>query len=143
ALSDCQIKPDNYWHRLAQLDCALRLTAQNARNIRPAFDARFGDLPDDKRQRLFNLLLIQAYHGGAARVQALLEDETLSRPAAYFAQHQERFTAGDIAFGMVFHNLGRDRLGLASLYYVADVQLASNALCKTARLSKTDFCEWK
>lgn len=143
ALSDCQIKPDNYWHRLAQLDCALRLTAQNARNIRPAFDARFGNLPDDKRKRLFNLLLIQAYHGGAARVQALLEDETLSRPAAYFAQHQERFTAGDIAFGMVFHNLGRDRLGLASLYYVADVQLASNALCKTARLSKTDFCEWK
>lgn len=130
ALSDCEIRPDNVWHRLAQIDCALRLTAQNARNLRPAFEARFGDLPEDKQEALFHLLLIQAYHGGAGRVTALLEDPELSRPAAYFAEHADRFSAGDIAFGMVFHNLGRDRLGLASLYYVADVELASEALCR-------------
>ena len=51
-----------------------------------------------------------------------------------------RFSAGDIAFGMIFHNLGRDRLGLASLYYVADVQVASDALCRTDTLQDTDFC---
>lgn len=140
ALSDCQIKPRNYWHRLAQIDCALKLMDQNARNLRPAFDQRFGQLPETKRNQLFTLLLIQAYHGGAARVQALLEDEALSRPAAYFAEHQEKFTAGDIALGMVFHNLGRDHLGLASLYYVADVQQATEALCQTARLKTTEFC---
>lgn len=143
ALSDCRIKPKNYWHRLAQIDCALRLMNQNARNLAPDFDQRFGHLPDGKRQRLFTLLLIQAYHGGAARVQALLTDEQLAKPAAYFAQHHDRFSAGDIAFGMVFHNLGRDRLGLASLYYVADVELATEALCRTARLKTTDFCAWK
>lgn len=142
ALSDCGLRPENYWHRLAQIDCALRLTNQNARNLRPAFESRFGHLPADKQDRLFTLLLIQAYHGGAARVQSLLDDETLARPAAYFAEHQERFSAGDIAFGMVFHNLGRDRFGLASLYYVADVQLATEALCRTPRLKDTDFCQW-
>lgn len=142
ALSDCRIKPRNFWHRLAQIDCALKLMDQNARNLRPVFAQRFGHLPDDKRNRLFTLLLVQAYHGGAGRVQSLLDDEKLSQPAAYFAEHHKRFTAGDIAFGMIFHNLGRDRLGLASLYYVADVQLATEALCRSARLKPTDFCEW-
>lgn len=140
ALSDCRIKPQNYWHRLAQIDCALKLMNQNARNLRPVFEERFGELPEAKRHQLFTLMLVQAYHGGAARVQALLEDDTLSKPAAYFAAHQARFTAGDIAFGMVFHNLGRDHLGLASLYYVADVQQATEALCNTASLTNTDFC---
>ncbi|MEE3168691.1 MAG: transglycosylase SLT domain-containing protein [Pseudomonadota bacterium] len=142
ALADCQIAPDNYWHRLAQIDCALRLMNQNARNLQPVFNQRFGHLPEDKRNRLFTLLLIQAYHGGAGRVQALLEDPLLSKPADYFADNHERFSAGDIAFGLIFHNLGRDRLGLASLYYVADVQLATEALCRTARLKSTEFCEW-
>ncbi|WP_345789448.1 transglycosylase SLT domain-containing protein [Marinobacter panjinensis] len=141
ALSDCQIKPSNHWHRLAQIDCALRLMNQNARNLQEPFDRRFGELPADKRDQLFTLLLVQAYHGGAGRVEALLDDDTLSRPAAYFAREHENFSAGDIAFGMVFHNLGRDRFGLASLYYVADVQLATEALCSTARLGKTPFCE--
>ncbi|MBZ2169707.1 lytic transglycosylase domain-containing protein [Marinobacter sp. F4216] len=143
ALSDCQIRPKNYWHRLAQIDCALRLTNQNARNLRPAFNERFGHLPEQKRERLFNLLLIQAYHGGAGRVTSLLTDPQLGKPADYFATHHGRFSAGDIAFGMVFHNLGRDRLGLASLYYVADVELAMEALCKTPEITETDFCAWK
>tara|TARA_R110002096_G_scaffold24099_4_gene76150 strand:- start:5178 stop:6317 length:1140 start_codon:yes stop_codon:yes gene_type:complete len=143
ALKDCQIRPQNYWHRLAQIDCALRLMHQNARNLQPAFDKRFGHLPESKRNELFVLLLVQAYHGGAGRVQALLDDETLAKPAAYFAPNHERFTAGDIAFGMVFHNLGRDRLGLASLYYVADVQLATEALCRTPQLKPEEFCAWK
>lgn len=142
ALNDCGIKPRNHWHRLAQIDCALRLMHQNARNLQPAFSERFGHLPEDKRNELFVLLLIQAYHGGASRVQALLDDETLAKPAEYFASHQQRFTAGDIAFGMVFHNLGRDRLGLASLYYVADVQLAMEALCATTKLESGAFCPW-
>ncbi|WP_153045469.1 transglycosylase SLT domain-containing protein [Marinobacter salexigens] len=143
ALKDCEIKPQNYWHRLAQIDCALRLMQQNARNLEPAFDERFGHLPEDKRNELFVLLLIQAYHGGAGRVQALLDNEILAKPAKYFAANHERFTAGDIAFGMVFHNLGRDRLGLASLYYVADVQLATEALCRTPTLESEEFCAWK
>lgn len=142
-LGDCQIERDNFWHRLVQIDCALRLMDQNAGNLVPAFEQRFGHLPEDKRNRLFNLLLIQAYHGGVGRVQALLEDPVLSEPAQYFAENHERFTAGDIAFGLIFHNLGRDRLGLASLYYVADVQLATEVLCHTERLASTDFCEWK
>lgn len=140
ALNDCGIGPSNYWHRLAQLDCALKLMNQNARNLRPAFEQRFGQLPEDKKERLFTLLLIQAYHGGAGRVQSLLTSDELSAPADYFARHQERYSAGDIAFGMVYHNLGRDRLGLASLYYVADVQLATEALCRTQRLSTEAFC---
>ncbi len=143
ALKDCQIKPKNYWHRLAQIDCALRLMHQNARNLQPVFEQRFGHLPESKRDTLFVLMLVQAYHGGAGRVQALLDDETLAKPAKYFAANHERFTAGDIAFGMVFHNLGRDRLGLASLYYVADVQLATEALCRTAKLKSTEFCAQK
>lgn len=142
ALTDCRIRPRNYWNRLAQIDCALRLMNQNARNLRPAFEERFGHLPKSKQDELFVLLLIQAYHGGASRVQALLDDETLARPAIYFAAHHERFTAGDIAFGMVFHNLGRNRLGLASLYYVADVQLATETLCQTTKLQSAKLCAW-
>ncbi len=143
ALSDCEIAPGNFWHRLAQIDCALRLMNQNARNLAPVFQQRFGHLPDEKRDRLFTLLLIQAYHGGAGRVLALLDDPLLAQPAEYFSANHDRFTAGDIAFGLIFHNLGRDRFGLASLYYVADVQLATEALCRTAYLKPTEFCEWK
>lgn len=140
ALSDCRIEPGNYWHRLAQIDCALRLMDQNARNLRPAFDDRFGHLPREKQDRLFTLLLVQAYHGGASRVRALLEDDTLGGAAVYFAANHDNFSAGDIAFGMIFHNLGRDRFGLASLYYVADVQLATEALCNRPDLSASGFC---
>lgn len=141
ALTDCRIKPANYWHRLAQVDCALRLMQQNARNLEPAFMEQFGHLPAEKQDRLFTLLLVQAYHGGAGRVISLLEDGKLSKPAAYFAHEHENFSAGDILFGMIFHNLGRDRLGLASLYYVADVQLAVEALCATEKLAGESFCD--
>lgn len=143
ALKDCRIRPRNYWNRLAQFDCALRLMQQNAYNLKPVFNERFGHLPESKQDKLFLLLLVQAYHGGAGRVQALLDDEMLAKPAKYFATHHERYSAGDIAFGMVFHNLGRDRLGLASLYYVADVQLATEALCQTSTLKTGEFCAWK
>jgi hypothetical protein len=54
----------------------------------------------------------------------------MSGPARYFAVNAERFTAGDIALGMVFHNLGREQLGFASLYYVADVAVATRAVCE-------------
>jgi hypothetical protein len=141
ALNDCQIKPANHWHRLAQVDCALKLMQQNARNLQPAFTERFGQLPAEKRDQLFTLLLIQAYHGGVGRVISLLNDDQLSKPAAYFAREHENFSAGDILFGMIFHNLGRDRLGLASLYYVADVQLATEALCATDALATEPFCK--
>ena len=140
-LADCGVAPRNYWHRLAQLDCAIKLMSQNARILEPAIREHFPVLPEAKRQRLFTLLLIQAYHGGATRIRRLLEDEDLNGPARYFAEHHQRFSAGDMAFGMIFHNLGRDRLGLASLYYVADVELATRALCQENRLSDTPFCQ--
>ncbi|GGY60085.1 hypothetical protein GCM10007071_03140 [Marinobacter zhanjiangensis] len=127
-LSDCGVATRNHWHRLAQLDCAMKLMSQNARILEPAINEYFAALPTAKRQRLFTLLLIQAYHGGATRIRRLLDDEDLNGPARYFADNHERFSAGDIAFGMIFHNLGRDRLGLASLYYVADVELAAQAV---------------
>jgi hypothetical protein len=63
-------------------------------------------------------------------VRALLVDESLNAPARYFAAHHERFSAGDIALGMIFHNLGRNRLGFASLYYVTDVSIATQAVCE-------------
>ncbi|MFW5825246.1 MAG: transglycosylase SLT domain-containing protein [Marinobacter sp.] len=140
-LSDCGVAEHNHWHRLAQLDCAMKLMSQNARILEPAIEEHFASLPETKRQRLFTLLLIQAYHGGATRVQSLLEDDELNGPAKYFAEHHDRFTAGDIAFGMIFHNLGRNRLGLASLYYVADVELATRALCQQTDVAGTPFCE--
>jgi hypothetical protein len=141
ALNDCQIAPANHWHRLAQVDCALKLMQQNARNLQPVFTERFGHLPEEKRGRLFTLLLVQAYHGGVGRVISLLNDEQFSKPAAYFAREHQTFSAGDILFGMIFHNLGRDRLGLASLYYVADVQLATEALCAKDALKADPFCQ--
>ncbi|MFC4257443.1 transglycosylase SLT domain-containing protein [Marinobacter lacisalsi] len=130
-LSDCGVAPRNHWHRLAQLDCAIKLMSQNARILEPAINTYFAELPTAKRERLFTLLLIQAYHGGATRVRRLLDDDDLNGPAQYFAEYHERFSAGDIAFGMIFHNLGRDRLGLASLYYVADVELATQAIARS------------
>jgi hypothetical protein len=141
ALSDCRISPANHWHRLAQVDCALKLMQQNARNLEPAFIDKFGHLPAAKRDQLFSLLLVQAYHGGVGRVISLLEDEQLSQAAAYFAGEHQNFTAGDILFGMIFHNLGRNRLGLASLYYVADVQLATEAICASDLLPDDGFCQ--
>lgn len=140
ALDDCRIKPANHWHRLAQVDCALKLMHQNARNLQPAFEERFGHLPEAKRDRLFTLLLVQAYHGGVGRVISLLNDPQLAKPAVYFAEEHGNFSAGDILFGMIFHNLGRDRLGLASLYYVADVQLATEAICARDGLAAEPFC---
>jgi hypothetical protein len=68
-------------------------------------------------------------------VMAMMTDDDLNGPARYFAGNHERFSAADIALGMVFHNLGRDRLGFASLYYVTDVTLAADAVC--ARLGET------
>lgn len=138
ALDDCRLDRRFHLHRLAQIDCALYLLEQNHRNLEPAFRARFGHLPPDKADELYRLLMLQAYHSGVGRVIALLGDDTLGRPARYFAEHHARFSAGDIALGMVFHNLGRNRLGFASLYYVTDVTIAARAAC--ARLDDLPGC---
>ncbi|WLD58573.1 hypothetical protein NFC81_01970 [Salinispirillum sp. LH 10-3-1] len=129
ALSDCELAERFYFHRMAQIDCALRLLEQNHRNLYPTFDATFGHLPEDKADTLYSLLLIQAYHGGVRRIQRLMTDEALSGAAQYFVRHHERFTAEDIALGMVYHNLGRDQFGFASLYYVTDVSIAKEFAC--------------
>lgn len=138
ALDDCRLDERFHRHRLAQIDCALYLLEQNHRNLEPAFRARFGQLPADKADELYRLLMLQAYHSGVGRVIALLDDANLGRPARYFAEHHPRFSAGDIALGMVFHNLGRNRLGFASLYYVTDVSIAAQAAC--ARLDDLPGC---
>lgn len=130
ALNDCGLDNRFYFHRLAQIDCAIYLLEQNHRVLEPPFTAMFGHLPEEKTQALYQLLLMQAYHGGVGRVRDLLTDETLSGPARYFAEHPEAFTAGDIALAMVFHNLGRRGFGFASLYYVTDVSIAAAEVCR-------------
>ncbi|MDQ2075728.1 hypothetical protein [Marinimicrobium sp. ABcell2] len=129
ALNDCELDERFHFHRMAQIDCSLRLLEQNHRNLEPAFKARFGHLPTDKANELYALLLIQAYHGGVGRVAGLMNDPTTEAAASYFARHHERFSAGDIALGMVFHNLGRNQFGFASLYYVTDVGIATRVAC--------------
>jgi hypothetical protein len=130
AMEDCRLPESFQLHRLAQIDCALYLLDQNHRNLAPAFDERFGHLPASKAGALYDMLLVQAYHTGIGRVLSLLNDEALNAPALYFAGNAERFSAGDIALGMVFHNLGRAQIGFAALYYVADVAVATAAACK-------------
>lgn len=129
ALNDCGLSSEFYFHRLAQVDCALRLLEQNHRNLEKPFKALFGHLPAKKAEQLYNMLLIQAYHGGVGRVRALLTEPKLKSAAAYFAEHHQQFSAGDIALGMVYHNLGRNELGFASLYYVIDVAVAKEMAC--------------
>ncbi len=133
ALNDCELDPRFHFHRLAQIDCALYLLEQNHRNLLPAFHTRFGHLPEDKAEALYDMLLLQAYHGGVGRVVDLLTDPKLDAAARYFADYHHRFTAGDVALGLVFHNLGRNRLGFASLYYVTDVSIATEAACAAVK----------
>ena len=128
-LEECGILGRHQQHRMAQIECASKLYGQNHRRLKPAFEQRFGHLPEAKQQQLYQLLLVQAYHGGVGRIMGLLgiseDDSVEARNAAeYFAQHHQRFSAEDIALGLIYHNLGRNRLGLASLYYLVDVQLA-------------------
>lgn len=138
-LTDCDLESRFYYHRLAQIDCALYVLEQNHRILEAPFDAVFGGLPEAKASALYQLLLIQAYHGGVGRVRDLLTDETLSAPARYFAEYPQKFSAGDIALGMVFHNLGRREFGFASLYYVTDVSIAAEAVCR--RVEALAGCE--
>ncbi len=130
ALNDCGLETRFHFHRMAQIDCALKLMEQNHHNLKPVFNHVFGHLPQAKAQALYNLLLVQAYHGGVGRVSNLIVDPELNQAARYFAKHQKHFSAGDIALGLVFHNLGREQLGFASLYYMADVAVASELACQ-------------
>jgi hypothetical protein len=139
ALRDCELDARFHLHRIAQIDCALKLLEQNHRNLAPAFAERFENLPAEKAEALYAMLLLQAYHGGVGRIRALLTDEALDGAARYFAEHHARFSAGDIALGLIYHNLGRHRLGFASLYYATDVSIATQAAC--ARLEELPGCD--
>lgn len=130
-LADCEIDERFHLHRMAQVDCAVRLYQQNDRNLRPVFNERFGHLPQAQRERLYSLLLVQAYHGGIGRLMQLLGDGEPGAAARYFAADAERYSAEDIALGLVFHNMGRISLGLDSLYYLIDVRIATEAVCDT------------
>lgn len=135
-LRDCEIPERFYLHRMAQVDCAVRLYQQNDRNLRPAFDERFGHLPEAKRERLYSLMLVQAYHGGIGRMLQLLDDEEPGRTAYRFAESPQRYSAEDMATGLIYHNMGRIGLGLASLYYLVDVAIASEVVCN----ARPDVC---
>ncbi|WP_210330299.1 hypothetical protein [Aliikangiella sp. G2MR2-5] len=139
-LSDCQIPEKFYRHRMAQVDCAVRLFQQNYRNLKPAFKQVFGHLPAQKRDTLFSLLLTQSYHSGIGRILNLLTNSEFNKASLYFASHARKYTAQDIATGIIFHNMGRQELGLASLYYTVDVAIVAEKLCKTDQLKKEWFC---
>ena len=139
-LKDCQIPERFYRHRMAQVDCAVRLYQQNRRNLKPAFDKVFNHLPEAKRDRLFSLLLIQSYHGGIGRISRLLSDPEFTRASKHFAQHHDNYSAEDIATGIIFHNLGRLELGLASLNYATDIVIVASKLCEQSDLRSQWFC---
>ncbi len=139
-LEDCGIPESFYLHRIVQVDCALRLVEQNHRNLAPVFAEVFGHLESAKRDRLYGLLLTQAYLVGVGRSIELLQDEELGAAARYFAANAEGFSAEDILVGLIYHNLGRKDLGLRSLYYVIDAGLALTALCAGEDLVGDPWC---
>jgi hypothetical protein len=139
-LNDCRIPERFYLHRIVQVDCALNLVEQNHRNLHPRFSERFGHLPENKRVRLYGLLLTQAYLIGVGRSIELLQDEELGAAARYFATNHNDFSAEDIMTGLIYHNLGRKDLGLRSLYYVIDAGLAQAALCTIDTIAGDEWC---
>lgn len=131
-LDDCELAEPFHLHRMAQVDCVVRLYQQIDRNLRPLFDARFGRLPEAKRESLYALLLVQTYHSGMGRMQQLLGDGDTGAAARELAANQARYNAEDLALGIIFHNMGRIGLGLYSLYYLVDVGIAGAAVCRAA-----------
>ncbi|TQV85851.1 hypothetical protein [Aliikangiella coralliicola] len=139
-LKDCQIPQKHYRHRMAQVDCAVRLFQQNRRNLKPVFDQKFGHLPADKQQTIFSLLLVQSYHSGVGRISQLLLDPNFNQAANHFAAEHNKYSAEDIATGLIYHNLGRKKLGFASLYYVIDIAITAQKLCTQKQLSNSWVC---
>lgn len=139
-LDDCEIPKGFRLHRMAQVECALRFVQQNDRNLQQPFNAVFGRLPEEKRAHLYRLLLTQAYQIGVGRMIELLQDPDLGKAARYFAAHADHFSAADIQVGIIYHNLGRRDLGMLSLYYVTDVDIATQALCASDAMRRDAWC---
>lgn len=139
-LDDCEIPEGFRLHRMAQVDCAMRLIEQNHRNLKGPFQAVFGELPAEKRDRLYGLLLTQAYQIGVGRMTQLLQDDELGAAAQYFAANQDRFSAEDIQVGMIYHNMGRRDIGLRTLSYVTDILIARDALCASDVMRDDVWC---
>lgn len=139
-LDDCQIPKEYRLHRMVQVDCALRLVEQNHQNLRAPFETVFGHLPEEKRKTLYNLLLAQAYQIGVGRTTQLLTDGELGDAARYFAKNHTSFSAEDILVGLIYHNLGREDIGLRTLYYVTDTYLARKTLCASPAMSEHLWC---
>jgi hypothetical protein len=139
-LDDCGIPQRHRLHRIAQVDCAIRLMEQNHRSLQPPFNAVFGALPAQKRALLYDLLLTQAHQIGIGRTIQLLQDAEMGEAARYFAANQSRFSAEDMLVGIIFHNLGRRDIGLMSLYYVTDARLVQARLCTTGFAPLAAWC---
>jgi hypothetical protein len=139
-IRDCQIPKAYVNHRIAQVDCALKLYRQNDRNLAPVFEQRFGRLPKFKKDKLYAMLLVQAYHGGIGRISALLKDDLQGKASIHFSKNHTAYSAEEIALGLIFHNLGRNNLGMASLYYLVDVEIASEELCRQKSVKQAEFC---
>lgn len=140
-LDDCEIPEEFRLHRMAQVDCALRLIQQNHRNLEAPFNEVFGQLPENKRGLLYGFLLTQAYQIGLGRTVELLQDEELGKAAKYFADYSQRFSAEDIQVGMIYHNMGRRDIGLRTLYYVTDARIATETLCASSVMRDEPWCE--
>lgn len=139
-LKDCEIPKKFYKHRMAQVDCAVRLFQQNRRNLKKVFEPVFGHLPVDKQQVIFSMLLVQSYHSGIGRMSKILSDEQLNKAVLFFAQNHQDYSAEDIATGIIYHNMGREDFGLASLYYVIDVAIVARKLCEQKELKDSWVC---
>ncbi|WP_347331758.1 hypothetical protein [Marinimicrobium locisalis] len=139
-LDDCQVPKEYRLHRMVQVDCALRLVEQNHRNLEAPFNTVFGHLPEAKRQGLYNLLLTQAYQIGVGRAEQLLTGVELGQAARYFAKNHTSMSPEDILVGLIYHNLGREDIGLRTLYYVTDTYLARDALCASAAMEQHSWC---
>ncbi|MBV1908999.1 MAG: hypothetical protein KUG78_06725 [Kangiellaceae bacterium] len=140
-LLDCQIPKKYYRHRMAQVDCAVRLFQQNRRNLEKVFNPLFGHLPEDKKAVIFSMLLVQTYHSGIGRMANILTEQKLNQAASFFATNHQHYSAEDIATGIIYHNMGRQDLGMASLYYVIDVAIVANKLCEKKALMTSWICQ--
>jgi hypothetical protein len=123
---DCGVPRSKYRHRIAQVDCAMKLMLTNKKYLAPYFNRTFGHLPEHKKEDLFDRLLVQAYHGGLGNVRKIIdaEEKTTGKAARYFAKHHKSYSAEEIATALVFHNFARLPLRMASIRYVTDVGIA-------------------
>lgn len=128
-MDDCGVDKSNYFHRFAQIDCALSELKKTYNTLDGAIDNALPNFSEQTRDELAAWMTTQAYHAGRGNIAKIFgEQGTVAYNLNLQADEFSNYTGKDLGMILMIENFGKFNLGPKAMTYALDSEIIGDQL---------------